>query len=323
MQDVPETNPSRSRSEAALWFAELKNRSISVERVAAFREWRKDPANRRAYDEMDSLWRAGEALGEDPEIQALASDVLAATSPAAIRRRRGRAALATGLLAAAVVVGMWVWRPWQPRLVTQVGQSRVAALPDGSQVTLDTATRLIVDFQGDRRRVVLVRGRAFFDVAHDRHRPFVVEAGGERVEALGTRFDVRKDGEQVQVNLVEGAVRVENLRGERAQAPVLAPGDHLAAIDGRMSRRRADMEVQTSWREGKLIFKATPLGDAVREVNRYSDRRIEIASPGLDDARVSGVFKTDDTAAFITAIGVLYGLEPENDGGVVRLRPRG
>ncbi|MDG2520530.1 FecR domain-containing protein [Caulobacter segnis] len=323
MQDVPEANTSRSRSEAALWFAELKNRSISVERVAAFRKWRQDPANRRAYDEIDGLWRSGDALVDDPDMQRLAADVLASTSPSAMARRRRRAAVGAGLLAAAIVLSVGVWRPWQPRLVTKVGESRIAVLSDGSKVTLDTATKIVVDFAGDRRRVTLSRGRAFFDVAHDKTRPFVVEAGNERVEALGTRFEVRKDGDQVQVSLMEGAVKVENLHGDRAQSPVLAPGDQLAATDGAVVRRKVDMQVQTSWRDGKLIFKETPLQAAVGEVNRYSQQKVELADEGLEDVKVSGVFKTGDTAAFASAIATLYRLELEADGRTVRLRPRG
>ncbi len=83
-------------------------------------------------------------------------------------------------------------------------------LPDGSRMTLDTDSEVDIAFAPERRNLRLVKGRAFFDVAHDAQRPFAVVADGREVEALGTRFDVRMDPGQVRVVLVEGRVSVKS-----------------------------------------------------------------------------------------------------------------
>src|SRR6202035_2168216 len=95
---------------------------------------------------------------------------------------------------------------------TATGERLAFTLNDGSQVTLDTQSELKVSFSSAERSVRLTRGQAFFEVAKDAKRPFVVEVNNRRFVAVGTAFDVRVDGDQVRVTMVEGTVRVE---GER------------------------------------------------------------------------------------------------------------
>src|SRR4029077_19161785 len=91
---------------------------------------------------------------------------------------------------------------------TDIGERSLLVLADGSKVTLNTASAVHADYTGPERRVTLVRGEAFFDVAKDHTRPFVVSAGSRNVIAVGTAFDVRLQDRRVRVTLVEGKVRV-------------------------------------------------------------------------------------------------------------------
>jgi len=113
------------------------------------------------------------------------------------------AGLATLLLA--VVVGFQVVK--DPVYETAVGEQRAILLSDGSRLTLNTNTRLAVDYGEKLRRIRLVHGEAMFEVAKNPHRPFIVQTETEQVRALGTTFIVRNDAERVDVTLIEGACK--------------------------------------------------------------------------------------------------------------------
>ena len=156
---------------------------------------------------------------------------------------------------------------------THVGEQRLVVLNDGSRVRLNTDTKLNVRFGLHERRVVLAKGEAFFEAAHDATKPFIVEADGARVRAIGTKFDVRRAGQNVQVTLVEGRVRVG-----RAAAPnevTLLPNQQLSITPQRISAPAPVDGLQASdWTTGRLVFRGVPLASAIEEINRYTDRKI-------------------------------------------------
>jgi transmembrane sensor len=223
------------------------------------------------------------------------------------------------------------------RYRTAVGERLAVTLADGSQVTLDTDSELKVNFTKAERDVRLTRGQAFFEVAKDHVHPFVVEAQNRRFVAVGTAFDVRVDGEQVKVTMVEGTVRVERKApgsdgtatgtsvapasrahlGANAKPGVSAAlvttitaGEQLVTDAARADHvRAADLERSTSWRRGQLVFDDTRLADAVAELNRYSEVKIELSDPALADLRLSGAFATGRPALFVEAITSYFPIE--------------
>jgi transmembrane sensor len=185
-------------------------------------------------------------------------------------------------------------------------------------VTLNTASAVRVDYSGHDRRLTLLRGEAFFDVAKDPTRPFVVTAGSRRVIAIGTAFNVRLQDRGVRVTLVEGKVRVMRSRSADsvagAQEPTgpavtLVAGSALVVTDQNDVEHveRLDADRATSWRKGKLVFEGERLADVVAEMNRYSRETLEIADPALKDRKVSGVFEPTEGHAFASALEA-YGI---------------
>ena len=315
--------------EAAGWFAKLANRTVSSETLEAFRAWRRSPEHRAAYEYVEQLWRDTGALKDDGDIQAALAEVVARTGRSS---RRGRSiakpgwlpilvgAAAIGLTATAVLV--WPSLAGQT-FVTRKGEGRLVALADGSRVRLDTDTRLTVRFRGGERDIGLTHGQAFFEVAHDATRPFIVTADGVQVRAIGTRFEVRRDADQtgaVNVTLVQGSIEVRAGR----QTLTLKPGEHVAYAPGGAlgAPAPADVAAATSWTNGRIVFSSTPLGDAVAEINRYSARPIRLEAAALDRAPVSGVFEAGDSDAFVSGVCALYGLRATTgaDGAIV-MRP--
>jgi transmembrane sensor len=322
------TTETRAEREAADWFARLNSRKISTAALEAFHAWRHEPANDAAYGRMESLWETSGRLQLDP---ATGRDITAALNRGA-RRRRWRnwlraAILPIGGVALAGAAALYLAGVAQTSVYrTHVGEQRLVALADGTRLRLDTDTEVKVRLRDHARDVRLVRGQAFFDVAHDQSRPFIVEADGARVRALGTRFDVRLRDGQAQVTLVEGAVEVTHDRagdGAPARAWRLAPGQALTPSATASQPVRVDVAAATSWTSGQLVFHATPLADAVAEVNRYSRTKVVLEAPALSASLVSGKFDAGDTQAFVAALCDLFHLEaaaPQD--GEIRLQPK-
>ena len=313
-------------SEATAWFARLGNRSITTQSLREFRQWRQDPANDAAYQEVEAAWTKAGALADDP-------DVMRATDAALVRRAgpRKRAwlslprlgwtlALATaGLVAGAIIVSSEL----SPSYATEVGEQRLVRLEDGSRVHLNTDSRVKVDFSSGQRRLVLTRGEALFDVAHDPGRPFIVDAGDASVRAVGTKFDVRRDGATVRVTLLEGAVHIR--RDDEPRTWALAPNQQLTVTRAGVSATRAtDAERATSWTTGRLVFRETPLRAAIAEVNRYAEQKVELEANGVGDRLVNGVFDVGDTDSFVKGVSALFDLKPTTaPNGAIRLQPAG
>lgn len=302
----------KARQEAADWFARLKKRDVPAADLAAHRLWYRDPVNKAAYDEADAFWRQSQAVKADPEIQAA---IQAARDRASATRSQRRAILGLGLglaTAGAVVAGVVGWRVFAPHgYSTDVGEQRLVQLSDGSSVKLDAASRISVRISGERRDIVLERGRAFFDVAHDGRRPFVVQAGETSVTALGTRFDVSRDGDGARVNLVNGSVEVRAARPGAPRSWRLAPGQAVSTLDPTPAPRSVDVAAATSWTSGRLVFQASPLEEAVAQVNRYNRVQIVLDVGDLAKSPVSGAFNAGDTEAFVNSMAELNDLRIE------------
>jgi transmembrane sensor len=324
MRTVP-LDDQRADREAAEWFAKLNTLSISTRALEDFQSWRRVPGNDAAYERMEALWQVGARLTNTPQTQAA---VRAALARGARRRRLsllwspktrtgyGIAALAAGaLLALTFVIGQG------EAYSTGVGEQRLVTLDDGTRLRLDTDTRLRVRFTGEGREIELRRGQAFFDVAHDPARPFIVEAADTSVRAIGTRFDVRKSGEAVKVTLVEGVVEVADRRGDRAWR--LSPGEGIEATSHPAAKPApVDVAAATSWTSGRLTFRATPLDEAVAEVNRYSRDKVVVDAARFERVPVSGVFDVGDTEAFVAAVSDLFELQADRERNQIMLRPR-
>lgn len=193
--------------------------------------------------------------------------------------------------------------------------TRSITLDDGSRVQLDVNSRVVVRLTQDRRAVTLTAGRAVFDVAHDRTRPFSVTAADSRTTALGTRFQVQLESSAVVVTLAEGSVAIDN-DAARDQLPAtrwheqLQPGEQLRVNTYTAERRRAvvDAMAVTSWTRGRHLFRGTPLHEALDEVNRYAHKKVRLGDPSLADMEVGGNFIAGDSELIVAAFAAVLPL---------------
>ena len=284
---------------AAGWVARLSSPDATEGDRAAFEAWRAaDPAHDEAYAEMDALWRR---LGHVPD-------------PRQRRRApKGLAGLAAAaLLGAALAYQLGLVDRMRSDLWSGVGEIAHATLTEGSRVDLNTDTALVLRFTETERAVELLRGEAFFDVAPDPRRPFVVRGNGLSAQALGTRFSVRVDGAERPVEVAEGRVAV-TAAGRQVQ---VSAGEAVRLGDGRPPAIvKADVGRASAWREGRLIFSGERLSAVLAELGRYRRGGIVLLDAGAGERRVTGAFDPRNTDDALDAIAATMGVR------VTRLSP--
>ncbi|HEY2707194.1 MAG TPA: FecR domain-containing protein [Caulobacteraceae bacterium] len=311
----------QAAQEASAWFARLKRRQVSLTDLEAFRAWRAEPHNRAAYERVDATWREAGALAGDAASRQAVSDALRRGAARHSRRDRRAAWIAGAGVAATVLIlvagGAALYQTAHPTYATAVGEQRLVRLADGSTVRLDTDSKLQVSFSSGARDIQLDHGQAFFDVAHDASRPFLVQAGPVTVRAVGTQFDVRADGAAPLVTLVQGVIEVKRRDGT-AQTWTLHAGQQLITSPASVPKT-TDVAAATSWTSGRVVFEGAPLGDAIAEINRYCAHKIVLRAPRLGATPVSGSFESGDAAAFVAAESDLHGLRATTlpDGTIV------
>jgi transmembrane sensor len=310
------------RHEAAAWFARLRADDVSERERVQFQRWLADDSHHRsAYERLEALWSNLGAHAGRPEIgKALRESELLQRRPAATQRPRRRHAPAWFAVAALLIVvlagGWFAWRTPQADVhtyATGIGEQRTLMLEDGSRVTMDTDTRLSASFSAKSRRLVLEKGRAFFHVAKDAARPFLVTTQGGVVRAVGTQFDVYEHDDVVEVTLVEGRVEVTpegSQQESHARPTTMTAGQRL--LMGKTYAtpviESANTGTTVAWLSGKLVFNDTPLPAALAQFNRYSTSKIIIGDAAVGQLHVSGVFRDDDSHAFVDALRGSYGI---------------
>lgn len=297
------------RSEAAQWFNLERSGDMTVDDERRFREWlEQSDAHRDAYRLVERAWMIAGTIPQEPEMLAAPDNDVAPDG----RRSAWRRYLA--LAASLLLVFTLSWTVYQNGLLgfgpaqeqrfrTGVGQTTTVTLPEGSVVTLDSETEMRLRETPRERRVDLVGGRAFFRVAKDASRPFIVNAGGKSVRAIGTAFEVSFEHGNMVVTLAEGKVRVEEAGAGSGSGTDMAPGGQLViGADHNWTLRRVDVAKETSWTEGRLIFMRDPLSDAVAEMNRYSTRKLVFKDGQIPEKEVVGVFEAGDVEGFVKAM---------------------
>jgi transmembrane sensor len=344
--DVPPVVTREIAAEAAVWVARLHgpSRSRAMERECL--AWQAtSPAHRHAFERCTETWMdvprvtvAGAYAAGSATSAAAARLGPSPEAPTAGRR------LGLGLALAAVVTAAGViWQPWRDMGTyrTGVGGLQVVVLDDGTRLSLNTDTRVRVEFTAARRSVRVERGEALFEVAKDAkpvHRPFVVRVAASEVVALGTVFAVRMTqlagiNDAVAVTLIEGQVSLrpaaDAAAGEvaPAQALTLAPGERVRLLKpagstapAQQQTDRPRLEQVMAWKRSEALFENASLTDAVAEMNRYSRTPI-VLTDELTSAewRISGQYRAGDNPGFARAVAAVHGLVVRDAQGRLEL----
>jgi transmembrane sensor len=338
--------------EACEWFVECRAGDLDDGARREFDSWlRKSPEHLSAYLEIAAIWNEGPALdpeakwhiglltaqaGQDtdnvialprtPEDPAGQTALREATPVRRLGPTQRRVfAVAASLVACAVIVGGFqLMERWGvPTVATTVGEQRSILLADGSTVELNSRSKVKVRYSEHERAIDLVEGQALFHVAKDPARPFVVNSGSTRVQAVGTQFDVYRKHDGTVVTVVEGRVAV--LAGEAVKLPsaqlaetlypkvphasepeleagaILLSAGEQATVTRKTVQRQAhpNLTSATAWRQRQIVFDSASLAEVAEEFNRYNQRQFIIDDAELDDFHISGVFSSTDPSSLI------------------------
>ncbi|KRA59555.1 iron dicitrate transport regulator FecR [Caulobacter sp. Root655] len=337
----PEDRLDAAREQAALWCVRLADDDLSRAEHEELQAWfDADETHRGLLDDAVTAWRAIEEQAASPGMIALRGEALEDLRRAQ-RERWARPAQRPALwtaLAASLVVAVAAGVAWRASLPdvyrTTEGERRIVELADGSRASLDSATVLKVKYESGRRRLWLDSGRAKFSVAKDPLRPFSVAAGDKLVVATGTVFSVERLTGQMRVVLYEGHVAVLDDRTGRSETPVpirigAVPAEKLLTPDHELvTSTSSDATVVSptdpararSWENGQLVFQDEPMDLAVERVNRYARDKLRIGDPGVGRLRISGVFTSGDTGAFVDGVTAVLPVHAVAANGVTVLK---
>jgi len=327
MSNIHELPPAEQRhDEASLWIEKLDD-GLSAKEQETFQQWMAaDPENKALLFKMAGLWDKMDSLGRLTDL-----------FPEPARHKRTstsrRMALAAAVLLA-VAAGWWaVLPPHAPDSAdsqamvatslddvyeTAVGEHSTVSLVDGTELVLNTNTRIRVKYTPLYRLLLLESGEVNVRVAEDNNRPLSVIVGGNIVQAVGTEFNIEISNDQrIELVVTEGKVRVgvhQSLQdGMQATAPSILPSSSVTVVAGEelilgspeeeiIEVSPADIEVKLSWRNGNLIFRGESLEEAVQEVGRYTSVEFVFLDDDLKKVRIAGLFKSGDVDGLLAVL---------------------
>lgn len=315
--------------QAALWLLRSEQPDWSELQQAELLEWLD-----QSYTHKAAFWRLEHGWGRADRLAALGEG-----QPAGAGRARAVPSWWPAAIAASIAFMIALGSTYfmiaggfagpakvevaEQRFSTALGARRTLALADGSKVELNTATLARARIDRKRREFWLDRGEAYFEIAHQAGRPFIVYAGPRTITVIGTKFSVRRDGDKVTVSVVEGRVRVDYGQASTSRpSATLSVGD-TAVSDGNStivaSRSLEQVELGMSWRKGMLTFNDETLAEAAAEFNRYNVRKIQILDEQAGEMRIGGTFEANNVDAFARLLREAYGVKVEVEPDAVKI----
>ncbi len=312
----------KASDQALGWVVRLRSDTVQDRDRESFAEWlTHSDDNQQAWEQALDLWETAGVLSYLPSQDLLASSESFAeqlnNSGGFLRKWskgfwRALTGVSTSLVIAAAVFLMF--EDNGRSYYSAVGEYQQIALADGSMIELNTDSAVNVSLEQSVRKIELLKGEAFFTVASDKQRPFVVQVGAATVQALGTAFNIyRSQDDQVAVAVTEGVVRVSESKGSAvaaAQSKLLVANQALIVTaaagiaDAILNTDRA-----TAWRQQQIIFDDASVTQAVASLNRYRQNKIVVADQSQSNRRISGIFSTAEHQQTLFAVAEAFDLE--------------
>ena len=261
-----------------------------------------------------ALLRAQAALSSIDRAIAPATTPVAEEAPVPATRSRRWVLAGAGSIAAAAAVtaAIGLRGPSPDRVATGPGEIRRMPLADGSIAAIDAESELRIALAKDARRIDLKRGQVWFQVAKDRQRPFIVDAGIAKVQAVGTAFSVTRTSAGVRIAVTEGRVAIWASAASGAVS-ILDAGEFAAfRSDGTApvtGSAPSAIERSLAWREGEIALEGETLDEAVAAFNRYNQQQLVVRDAALGRERLVGLFQLNNPVGFATTLEATLDVE--------------
>lgn len=313
-------------AQAAEWVTRRQSGQMTDADRAELEAWlAAATSHRKAYERLDGIWQSLDLVAG---IETALPDPAKAT-------RRNRSSLpvlawAASAAAVAVAIGWFVWPDAvdTQRYVSATGETRQILLSDGSQITLRADSALVSTLSHDRRSVQLEYGGAYFVVARDEQRPFIVQTANTQLRVLGTEFDVLRGPRLIVVSVNHGRVELDDLSSRDAMTEdkklVLVAGEQVAAsYAGTFGAKQPFDPRQTlAWRDGRLSYREARLEDVIADVNRYRDIKIRIDGEALKELSITASFRVRNSDQLLSGLEATEPVVVTRGPGEVVLSPK-
>ncbi len=321
-------------TEAVDWFLRIEREEPAIETLAAWQRWLElSPAHRTAYEATQRTWTALDTLSasrwEEGQTAGAPTARAGRRGGTAGRMRRlvwaAAASLGITTALALLTVRSMTGDAYRTTIETTVGEHRELVLPDKSRVQVGAHSALEIRLTSRAREVRLLSGEAFFSVAQDISRPFVVDAGMSKVTAIGTAFNVRRYGDVVAVEVAEGRIRLEpatTFMPNAGAATVLRQGEETVVERSGVIRsvRALASDNVAAWRNGRHSYIDEPLSRVIADLNRYSTRPVVIDDPALARLRITTTFFSTDWQGWLhTLASAAPALQIKEDRDTMRI----
>ncbi len=360
---------------ARFWFVCMQDEDVTIEEIRQWQEWIAESEEHAvAYDRIVATWQASEDIVpsalwpemdelKDSEEESYQGDIPVAEYLKQQRQKTsinvqamptlncwngtGKIAAAVSFLVAIVIAaGVFLNGPVPVPLhsekiaetIINTGRAerQSAHLSDGSLIDVGAASRVVVDFTDDKRLIEFASGEAFFEVAPDANRPFVVSTPLGNVTAIGTAFNIKLSGDRILVSVVEGKVgmnfaeKITDTRKATLKTVNFNNEDLLRLDAGEVATYSvgADLSIQPSvfseenimWREGQLTYRSEMFKYVIADLARYSDLDIVIDDLQVENLQYSGTVMLDRIPAWLAALPKAFPVEIQRAGRTVTIR---
>lgn len=339
------------QDEAAAWIARLSSDQLTNDDQQQFSCWLDvSPEHKLAFDQVSALWGSLDSIRFLPSAKDMLESANNQASNAYISEikcteesvhkfwTKGKGLIAASFLLVTVLVVIPLVSPSMEtpshqvqaavevlKYDTAIGERREVSLNDGSVIDLNTNSAVEVRFDKKKREISLLKGEAYFDVAKDRDRPFVVDTGNGEVMAVGTAFNINRYADKTIVTVTEGTVAVRNIQQDKvpSKPSYVAPNQKVVIDEGGIGRVLATSRGENiEWMSNTVVFDDMSLPVALAEVGRYLPFDVHLIDPSLSQLKVSGTFSLGSPQATLEAIVATFNLSKSEAGESIELRRR-
>lgn len=323
-------HPQHIEKAARDWLVYLYSEEANDSGRQKFKRWlTESEVHARCYAELEQIWRdlplldcIDETVSKQPQ----------SSQPVLTRRYRPWAMAAMVAMFCVGLAFLFKFQTPQELIetnhyVSRVGEINRIPLADGSIITLDSDSSIAVTFAKQSRRVFLEKGRAYFDVAANKKRPFYVQAGPGYIRVVGTKFDVTRKGGDMEVSVTEGLVAVAASIGgqidfDRLDSVLLRKGEKISAThNGQLLVRESfDIASSQSWRQGRFSYIDQPLWLVIDEVNGYRKKPLQLDDYELRDMRVTMSFGLNQLDQLASSLEQVLPIEVSEEDEATLLR---
>jgi ferric-dicitrate binding protein FerR (iron transport regulator) len=331
--------PSSNEEELQAWIVEDEERARLMDELNRIWNATDEPAPPRDVEAAWQELRTKLQSSEDEVSGRVASDRAARSDQdprssvqrSRTRRRFLRVVVVVALMAIMALLSIFLLRKsWlvspssdTKAFTTEKGQRAVIRLADGTQVHLNVDSRITLSAEAFATgpREVHLEGEAYFEVADDAGRPFVVHSKEATAEVLGTAFDVKAyaDDGEVRVAVTEGKVALRPVQPGTRDTVLLQPY-HLGVVVGEQVqavRRGVDLSDQLAWKEGRLVFRDAPFSKVAQKLERWYDLQVETGVTPAEVDRLNATFDDESLGEALRAVATALDLKYERDGRAV------